>query len=113
MAHREQDTILQTVFYEKYSLYFYNTLIYGNETNMDIKYYSIDINEYDHFRWHAEDAKHGLYIVYLNDNIEQWIDENIEGKYEIEYDTYFHHSLQPTMTFENEEDAIAFKLRWI
>ena len=41
--------------------------------------------------------------------IRQWLDENCNGKWKAQYKNF---GLFLDFSFENEEDALAFKLRW-
>lgn len=82
--------------------------------------YAVDLKEHIHYRWMCEDYKHNMFILNLNEDIEKWMEENINGKYNIEYaELHIHHHLGPNlrtlprMILENGEDAVAFKLRWI
>ena len=86
---------------------------------MGIVHYTVEIKEKVHYSWHCEDYKHNMYILYLNDDVEKWMEENIGGEYSMEYsELAIHHRYgpqrtSPLMIFEHEEDAVAFKLRWI
>lgn len=82
--------------------------------------YSVEIKEKVHYNWECEDSLHNMYILYLNDDIEKWMEENISEEYNIEYaEQPIHHRYGPNqrtlpkMIFENEADAVAFKLMWI
>ena len=56
------------------------------------------------------------FIIKLQKEIFDWLSENVGYDYPpqtywISYEDY--HDKHPKMVFENEEDAMAFKLRWI
>lgn len=68
------------------------------------------IYENDHFYKRYEDRKYNLYILYLTDDVEEWIDENIIGEYDI---SYGEKSDETMMVFDDETDAMAFKLQWL
>ena len=78
----------------------------------------VKIKEYVHYKIHGEDTKHGIFVLYLNHEIEEWMKENIEGDWDIcsEEVDYYDHIIPPphtsSLVFENDMDALAFKLRW-
>ena len=78
-----------------------------------MKYMKID--EHDHFYKQYEDYKNNMYFLTLNDDIEQWIAENLTGGYDINGDGYYEYDRCHFMIieFETDEDAMAFKLRWL
>lgn len=86
-----------------------------------MEWFSFKIYEHDHFYKHYEDYKNGLYMICLNDNIEKWLDENIQTRYDINVDDYYNSrwgSAQKKVDhviieFIDREDAMAFKLMWI
>lgn len=75
----------------------------------------IKINEHDHFYKQYEDRKNNMYFIFLNDDIEKWIEENLTGSYDINCDSYYEYDRcnYIIIEFEKEEDAVAFKLRWL
>lgn len=81
-------------------------------------YYVVEITVKVHYTWHYEDHKNNMYILYLNDDIEKWMEENIEGEWDIHNEHMSGYlvggaNMTHSLMFENEEDAVAFKLRWI
>lgn len=82
---------------------------------MVIKY--MEIYEDDHFYKAYEDRRNDLYILTLNDDVATWIYENMGNKYDINCDDYVNDRSQRCdfiiIEFETEEDAMAFKLRWL
>lgn len=75
----------------------------------------IRIDEHDHFYKQYEDFKNNMYFLFLNDDIEKWIEENLTGSYDINCDGYYEYDRcnYIIIEFENEGDAVAFKLRWL
>ncbi len=80
-----------------------------------MNWYSVEIDEYDHFYRTWEDVKHGMFIIQLNDNLEKWLNENITSNYDVNCDDIYSNSNYhfAIIEFTNEEDAMAFKLRWL
>ncbi len=78
-----------------------------------IKY--MKIYEHDHFYKSYEDRRNNLYMLLLNDDIVEWMVENITGDYDINVDDYYEYDRCNFMIIEfaKEEDAVAFKLRWM
>jgi len=75
--------------------------------------YTIKIYEHNHFHKEYEDYKNNLYILMLNDDVEKWIEENLTGNYDINCDDYYEYDCcYMIIEFINDEDAMAFKLRW-
>ena len=75
----------------------------------------MEIYEHDHFYKSYEDRRNNLYILFLNDDIEKWIEENITSRYDLNMDDYYEYDRCDyiIIEFENDEDAVAFKLRWL
>lgn len=75
----------------------------------------IKIYEHDHFHREWEDYKNNLYMLLLNDDVEQWVEENLTGTYDINCDDYLidSHCGMMIIDFSNNEDAMAFILRWL
>jgi len=73
------------------------------------------IYEHDHFHKEYEDFRNNLYLTVINDDITVWLYENIIGGYDINVDDYYEYDQcnYIFIDFENEEDAVAFKLRWL
>ena len=73
------------------------------------------IYEYDHFYKSYEDYRNNLYILILNNDVKDWLTENIISDYDINVDDYYEYDRCDyiIIEFENEIDAMAFKLRWI
>ncbi len=75
----------------------------------------IRIDEHDHFYKQYEDFKNNMYFLFLNDDIEKWIEENLTSRYDLNVDDYYEYDRcnYIIIEFEKEEDAVAFKLRWL
>ena len=75
----------------------------------------MEIYEDDHFYKSYEDRRNNLYILFLNGDIEKWIEENITSRYDLNMDDYYEcdRCNYIIIEFENDEDAVAFKLRWL
>ena len=76
---------------------------------------SFEIYEHDHFHIEWEDMRNGLYFTVLNDDVGSWLKENLAGNYDVNCDDYLNDidCDYLIIEFTNEEDAVAFKLRWL
>ena len=78
-----------------------------------MKSYSFKLYEHDHFYKTYEDVKNNLYILELTDSMANWIDENIEGHFDINCDNYYsHNGGHIIIEFSDVTEAMAFKLYW-
>jgi len=74
----------------------------------------IQLDEHDHFNIEYEDYKNNMYFVMLNDEIEVWIRENLNSDYDLDCEDYYYYKDSSIyITFANDEDSVAFILRWI
>lgn len=78
-----------------------------------MSYYPIELDE-DYYHKHWEDYKNNQYWFILNDDVEKWIKENLSGDYELDCeDHWYDRGTAIYIVFENDEDSMAFKLRWL
>lgn len=71
--------------------------------------------EHDHWFKQYEDIKNNLYMIQLAYNFEKWLDENIIYNYDVNCDEHYNDPRNCNyviIEFNNETDALAFKLRW-
>lgn len=80
-----------------------------------MKWYSFKIYEHDHFYRQYEDRKNNLYMLNLNKELEDWLDNNIKEEYSINCDDHCndpHRCNYMYIEFTEITDAMAFKIYW-
>lgn len=74
----------------------------------------IEIELFDFFHLEYEDFKHNMVNIVMNDDIQKWIDENFISAYDINCDSFYNDGIKTLIIeFENDADALAFKLMWL
>ena len=74
------------------------------------------IYEHDHFYRQYEDVRNNLFMLILNQDLEDWLEENMKGRYDVNCDDYYDtrgRSAHMIIEFTDEADAMAFRLRWL
>lgn len=75
--------------------------------------YTVEIFEYDHFEKHYEDIRNNLVILHILDEIEEWINKNIPGGYEIDCEEYYKYDTDfVRICFNTATEASLFRMRW-
>lgn len=76
---------------------------------------SVKIFQEDHFIKSYEDRKNNLFIIELNNDVDQWIQKNVKGDYDLDCEELYTSDTDIDyvyVIFEDEDDALRFKLRW-